>query len=68
MGSIVAGLLSAVSSAALAVIARLVSQAMFEKILERLVVAAVDYVDEKTESPLIADIAAAVKKQVGGNP
>lgn len=60
----VASLLSAMSSAALAVIARLVSKPMFEKLFERLIVAGVNYLDEKTESALIAEIARIVRDQV----
>lgn len=65
MSAIFAALLSSMSQAALAVIARLVSRPLFEKIFERLIVAGVDYLADHTESRLIDDVAVIVKAHVG---
>lgn len=64
MPAIVAALLSTLSSAALAVIAKLISQPMFERLLERLIVAGVDRLAEETASPLLHDVAKIVRERL----
>lgn len=64
MNSLVAALLSGLSSAALSVFARLISKKMFEELLERLIIAGVDMLADKTESKMLDDVAAIVKKQL----
>jgi hypothetical protein len=64
MGPIIAGLAGAASSAALAVIARLISQKMFEKLFEALIKQGVQYLADHTESPVLDQVAAIVKAEL----
>ncbi len=64
MNALIAALLSGLSQAALFIIAKFVTKEFFVDILERLIIAGVDYLDDKTASPMIADIAVIVKARL----
>ena len=68
MSALITVLISSLSEAALAVFARLITKKMFEKLLERLIIAGVNKLAEETNSPLLDEVAAVVKKQLEEKP
>ena len=62
--SLITLLLSALSQAVLAVFAKLISKAMFEKLLEKIIITGVNQLAEKTNSKLLDDIAVIVKAEL----
>lgn len=64
MNSILVSLLAAMSQAALAVFAKLITKGMFEKLFERLILSGCQYLADKTDSPLLDQVAAIVKGQL----
>lgn len=55
---------TSLSRAALAIIAKLLTQKFFEKLLEQLIVSGVQKLADKTDSPLLDQVAAIVNEQL----
>lgn len=68
MSTLITALLSALSSAALSVFARLISRAMFEKLLEQLILSGVQRLADKTDSQLLDQVAVIVRAELEKKP
>jgi hypothetical protein len=68
MSALVTVLLSSMSTAALAVFARLITRSMFERLFEQLIKAGVQYLADKTDSPLLDQVSEIVKAELETNP
>lgn len=68
MSAIITALLSAMSAAALSVFARVISRSMFEKLFETLLKSGVQYLADKTDSPLVDQVAAIVRAELEREP